>query len=195
MAVFFTSDTHFGHAGQMQRRSRDFPSVAAMDDAIIAAWNARVGPLDTVWHLGDFTLAGAKAAYDYLTRLHGIIHLVWGNHDRANVRRLSRWASSEFAREIKLDGHRITLCHYAMRVWNHCGRGALMLHGHSHGTLPGSSLSLDVGVDAWGFRPVTLPEILERLATLPEYRAQDHHGGAGLAPEFEMATEDRRGSD
>lgn len=175
MTVYFTSDTHFGHEGIIRHCHRTFPSVEAMDDAIVTAWNARIGPRDTVWHLGDFTLAGADAAEGYLSRLNGQIHLIWGNHDRNSVRSLARWVSSEYAREINLDGHRITLCHYAMRVWNQCGRGALMLHGHSHGNLPGTSQSLDVGVDAWDFRPVTLPEILSRLATLEPYRAQDHH--------------------
>lgn len=175
MAVYFTSDTHLGHEGIIRHCYRAFPSVAAMDDAIIDAWNARVGPRDTVWHLGDFTLAGADVAEGYLSRLNGEIHLIWGNHDRNSVRRMSRWASSEYGREIKLDGYRLTLCHYAMRVWNQCGRGSIMLHGHSHGNLPGTSQSLDVGVDAWDFRPVTLPEILSRLAGLPPFRAADHH--------------------
>jgi hypothetical protein len=38
---------------------------------------------------------------------------------------------------------------------------------HSHGGLAGDSQSLDVGVDCWDFRPVTLREIKERLATMP----------------------------
>lgn len=175
MATFFTADTHLGHAGLLKHGYRPFPSVEAMDEALIEAWNARVSPRDTVWHLGDFTLSGAEAAERYLSRLNGKLHLIWGNHDRNSVRRLPRWASSSYAQDMRLDGHKLTLCHYAFRVWDGCGRGALMLHGHSHNNLPASSQSLDVGVDAWGYRPVTLPEILERLATLPPYRAQDHH--------------------
>ena len=38
--------------------------------------------------------------------------------------------------------------------------------------------SLDVGADAWDFRPVTLAEILARMATLPPYQADDHHVAA-----------------
>ena len=86
--------------------------------------------------------------------------------------------SSQYATEINLDGHTLTLCHYGMRVWNRCHHGALMLYGHSHGSLPGNAQSLDVGADAWDFRPVTLAEILARMATLPPYQADDHHVAA-----------------
>lgn len=181
MAVYFTADTHFGHEGIVINRWRRFATVAEMDETLIGNWNAVVQPGDVVWHLGDFTLAGAEVAEGYLRRLNGHIHLVWGNHDRKSVRKLSRWVSSEYARDIKLDGRRITLCHYAMRVWDRCAHGALMLHGHSHGGLPGTSQSLDVGVDAWAFRPVSLPEILARLAELPVFRAEDHHAAAEIA--------------
>lgn len=42
-------------------------------------------------------------------------------------------------------------------------RGDIHLYGHSHGTLPGTATSTDVGVDCFGFRPVTLAEIRVRL--------------------------------
>ena len=175
MATYFTSDTHFGHEALIRHCFRDFSNIQVMDADMIRQWNARVGRNDTVWHLGDFTLLDADYADFILRQLNGNIHLIWGNHDRNSVRRLDRWVSSDYAREISLDGYRITLCHYAMRVWNQCGRGALMLHGHSHGNLPANSQSLDVGVDAWGFQPVTLQEILTRLQEQPTYRAEDHH--------------------
>lgn len=178
MTTFFTSDTHFAHEGIIRHCFRSFVSVQEMDETIIANWNARVGQKDIVWHLGDFTLAGAEVAETYLSRLNGKINLVWGNHDRNSVRKLPRWASSQYATEISLDGHPIILCHYAMRVWNRSHHGTLMLYGHSHAGLPGSNQSLDVGVDAWNFQPVTLPEILDRLATLPPFLSGDHHVAA-----------------
>jgi calcineurin-like phosphoesterase family protein len=39
------------------------------------------------------------------------------------------------------------------------GRGALNLHGHSHGRLAPLRRQVDVGVDLWSFRPITLAEI------------------------------------
>ena len=54
--IFFTADTHFGHAGARALYRRPFETVAAMDQALVAAWNERVGPADTIWHLGDFAV-------------------------------------------------------------------------------------------------------------------------------------------
>ncbi len=133
-------------------------------------------PSDSAWILGDFTLGNHEVAWKYLSQLNGTIHLIHGNHDRNSVRTMGEWASSMPVREIEHQGKKITLCHYAMRVWNGSHRGSLMLYGHSHGTLPGHSQSLDVGVDAWGFRPVTLDEIMARMATLEPYRATDTTG-------------------
>jgi calcineurin-like phosphoesterase family protein len=83
MAVFFTSDTHFGHAGARGFYRRPFASVAAMDVAMLERWNATVRPEDDVWHLGDFALGVPAAAMaDLLGRLNGRKHLITGNNDR-----------------------------------------------------------------------------------------------------------------
>lgn len=164
MTIFFTSDTHFGHARIIELCKRPFASVEEMDETLVANWNARVQPNDIVWHLGDFSMANIDVAEHYLGRLNGTLNLIWGNHDRAGVRNWGGWASSQYVAEIQHYGQHVTLCHYAMRVWNRSHHGSLMLYGHSHGNLPGTSLSQDVGVDAWDFRPVTLPEIIDRMA-------------------------------
>jgi calcineurin-like phosphoesterase family protein len=177
MTVFFTSDTHFGHAGRDNWliNQRGFASVDEMDETLIANWNAAVSQRDEVWFLGDFTLKGAQHARRYLDRLNGKLHLIWGNHDVNAVRNLPRWTSSQFGAEIRLDGYRLTLLHYAMKIWNRSHHGSLMLYGHSHGSLLGDSQSCDVGVDVWQFRPTTLDQILGRLATQPERTSVDHH--------------------
>ncbi len=54
MSLYFTSDTHFGHKNIIQTCNRPFASVDEMDEAMVARWNQRVGPDDTVFHLGDF---------------------------------------------------------------------------------------------------------------------------------------------
>jgi calcineurin-like phosphoesterase family protein len=50
-----------------------------------------------------------------------------------------------------------------LRTWNRIGRGALNLHGHSHGRLAPLARQIDVGVDVWDFRPVTLAQIRAHL--------------------------------
>ena len=119
-------------------------------------------------HLGDFAMGASPAECQaFFGRLNGTKHLVRGNHDKPRVLDLP-WASQHDLVQTTVDGTRLVLCHYAMRSWPGAWRGALHLFGHTHGTLPPTRQSCDVGVDAWAYRPVTLGEIRERLAGVDE---------------------------
>nr|MDJ0948647.1 metallophosphoesterase family protein [Alphaproteobacteria bacterium] len=166
--IWLTSDTHFGHAGIIRISDRPFRDVGEMDRALIANWNAVVRPEDEVWHLGDFWHKGERAPGHYLARLNGRKHLVFGNHD-GETSQATQWESVQDYKELVVDGQRLVLFHYGLRVWHGCKRGSWMLYGHSHGGLPGNSQSLDVGVDCWNYLPVDLAQIRARLATLPPY--------------------------
>ena len=138
---------------------RPFSNVEEMDRAMIAAWNEVVRPTDTVWHLGDFAhRCDPKRKRAILSQLHGNKHLIVGNHDDGDTQRMG-WGSVSQMKDITVDGQRIFMCHYGMRSWPGSHRGTLHVYGHSHGTLPGNSQCLDVGVDVWNFRPCSLPEI------------------------------------
>lgn len=161
MPVFFTSDTHFGHGGALGRFRRPFASVAEMNAAMIDGWNAAVGSEDEVWHLGDFAVRRPAAEMQaVLDRLAGRKHLILGNNDGAATAGLRGWASVGHYAEIEADGRRLVLCHYPFRTWNGMYKGALNLHGHSHGALKPLTRQFDVGVDPWKFRPVTVAELL-----------------------------------
>ncbi|RYB03685.1 metallophosphoesterase family protein [Lichenibacterium ramalinae] len=161
MTTFFTSDTHFGDTRALRFDHRPFPTLDAHDAGLIEGWNARVGPDDTVWHLGDFALGPAPDRIAaILSALAGEKHLVTGNNDGAATLALPGWASVTPYAEIAVEGRPLVLCHYAFRTWNGIGRGAVNLHGHSHGKLTPMPRQYDVGVDAQNFRPVTLAEIL-----------------------------------
>ncbi len=165
MAILFTSDTHFGHAGALALYRRPFASVAAMDEAMIERWNAAVGAEDEVWHLGDFAIRQSAARIAaLLALLKGRKHLVTGNNDPPAATQSPLWASVQPYAEIVAGGTPLVLCHYAFRTWRNMGKGAVNLHGHSHGRLKPQARQYDVGVDVWDFRPVTIEEILRRSA-------------------------------
>lgn len=177
MKSWFTADHHFGHANIIRHCARPFASVDDMNEEMIRRWNSLVAASDFVYHLGDFSFRGASPEV-YRHRLNGKIVFVIGNHDpeRHKLEQLGIFESIHSLLQIKVNGETIVLCHYGMRVWNKSHHGTLHLYGHSHGTLPGDSQSLDVGVDCWEFRPVSLEQIKARMATLPKRRVVDHHG-------------------
>lgn len=161
MTVFFTADTHFGHGGALGLYRRPFASVAEMDAAMVASWNATVGADDEVWHLGDFALRmSADAMAALLDGLAGRKHLVAGNNDGPATMGLAGWTSVVAYAETVVDGRNLVLCHYPFRTWRGSSQGWIDLHGHSHGRLKPLPRQYDVGVDVFGFRPVTLAQIL-----------------------------------
>src|SRR5215204_3603779 len=156
MATFFTADTHFGDVLILRRRGR-FASAAEHDGALITRWNETIGPEDEVWHLGDFAAGASRArCAEIYARLNGIKRLIRGNHDTNRVLKLP-WTDPplESARITVQDNsgseHSLYLAHYAHRSWPGLWRGVRHLYGHTHATLPDTSRSCDVGVDAWHY--------------------------------------------
>ena len=159
MTRFFTADTHFGDHRTINIWRRPFASTAEMDALLIAHWNAVVMPGDEVWHLGDVARRAADVA-GLLGRLNGTKHLIRGNNDPDATLAAEGWASVGDYAELEMGGRKLVLCHYPFRSWNGQHRGALNLHGHSHGRLKPIPRQFDVGVDAHGFAPVTLDALL-----------------------------------
>lgn len=176
MQIWFTADTHFGHERIIELANRPFATVEEMDEEMIRRWNAVVAPGDLIYHLGDFAFCDHTP---YLARLNGQKKLIIGNHDHSNrLKKAKGWATIDSLLRVKgIPGEPlpVVLCHYAMRVWSSSHHGALHLYGHSHGSLPGDHQSCDVGVDCWGFQPVTLNDVKMRLRKHPTRVEPDHH--------------------
>lgn len=188
--LWFTSDTHFGHANVISYSNRPFVSAEDMDERMIAAWNDVVKHEDEVWHLGDFSFHPFKQLVEVLRRLHGKKHLILGNHDKTIVKNKSKltlpgsgdlFHSIQHYAELKpqKDVH-LVLFHYGQRVWNKHHHGSIHLYGHSHGSLPPHGLSVDVGVDCKEitdeYRPVSLDEVLAYMEKRQK-SIVDHHTG------------------
>ena len=159
MNVFFTSDSHFGDHRTINLWRRPFAGTSEMNELLIERWNAVVRPQDEVWHLGDVARRAADVQ-TLLARLNGTKHLLRGNNDPDATANAAGWASVHDYLEHELDGHRLVLCHYPFRSWNGQHRGAINLHGHSHGRLKPMPRQFDVGVDVRDYAPVTLPQLL-----------------------------------
>jgi calcineurin-like phosphoesterase family protein len=182
--VFFTSDTHFGHANIIKYANRPFNNIEEHDQALVDNWNAVVPEKGAqVFHLGDFLF---KASLRHLMdQLNGQIHLIQGNHDKRLFKGGGRdlFASLSPYKEVKVQPpdedaqpQMIVLCHYAFEVWNKSHYGSWHLHGHSHGTLPtgNGKCRVDAGVDVWDYKPITF-EQLQKHMSHKEFVPIDHH--------------------
>lgn len=176
--IYFTSDLHLNHARIIELANRPFGSVEEMNDTIIGNINDTVGADDTLWVLGDVCM-GMTKTQDARKLLETLeckdVHLVMGNHDPR--RRRDELIEAGFAtvsdyEELRVGSHRAAvLCHYPLMSWNGSARGAYMLHGHIHATAEYNERNrrdgirrYDVGVDANGYRPVSIEHVKEFFA-------------------------------
>lgn len=138
-----------------------------MDAQLIRRWNERIKPEDTVIHMGDFCFrnshggkegeGGQSKAEHYLDSLNGDVICVRGNHDKNNS--LNTRIESLV---LDIGGHRMFCCHRPDDIDK---RFEVCLVGHVHGEWKtkriGKTLLINVGVDVWDYRPVSLEQILK----------------------------------
>lgn len=183
--IHFVSDTHWHHQNVIKYSNRPYSSVDEMNEAMIENWNKVVKKGDEVYHLGDVSFGNYEKTTPILRRLNGMKHIIWGNHDKtlqANQDDLIKTGlirSVQHYKEISINKQSIVLFHFGMRTWNKAHHGAILLYGHSHGSLPPFGKSADVGVDSKVFteeyRPVSQDEVMEYMSKRT-FEAVDHHG-------------------
>lgn len=184
--TFFTSDTHFSH--DLMIRLRGFDSAEEHDSFIVEQWNRIVRPNDIIFHMGDVTLKNVSRVRHVMEQLHGIKHLILGNHDRAHPcfknSHNQHAPYREFFESVSLFGRirinqtNIVLSHFPYEgeseeredrlvEFRLRDQGIPLIHGHTHSgenysrSDQGSSM-IHVGWDAWE-RPVSEDEIREYI--------------------------------
>lgn len=177
MTVWVTSDLHFGHKNIMNHcppRGVAFDNdVDQMTAGLISRWNQRVAKDDIVWVVGDFAWKPDVGEYAF-GELNGYKHLILGNHDGRHVQRLG-WESIQTYYELEYAGTKLVMFHYPIQVWNGAHKGALHLHGHSHGNTAPVGGRADIGVDLhYNLAPFTMEEAITYASWKP-YESSDHH--------------------
>lgn len=185
MKTWFTSDTHFSHHNVITYCKRPFTGIEHMNSEMIRLWNETVAPEDTVYFLGDFSLS-KDPVEKILPLLNGTKHLILGNHDRPHMAHARKETKAETARlfylqcgfatiqydlKINIAGHSVKL-HHMPYSGDHTemerygkyrpkNEGDWLLHGHVHDLFKIQGKQINVGVDVWDFKPVSLEQIAE----------------------------------
>jgi len=161
MDIFFSSDSHYGHANIIKYCSRPYESVWQMNTDLASKWNALIRPDDIVIHLGDVTLIRDANKYtetiNLIRNLSGRKLLIYGNHDHARM--LPNYGEWGWRVLDKLQIEDILLVHEPPLIKPESVN--LVLHGHSHGKLGHKPGYIDLGVDAQpNYAPINARQIL-----------------------------------
>lgn len=187
--ILFWGCLHYGHDPKWDIpiwRRRGFDSSAEHDEAIIRHWNSKATDKTVGFLLGDimFGFGGEEKFKSLMSRLNfRRVFVMAGNHNAGwkqtfeSVHDNTYYVYGKKAGEIRgiekevifvpnyleayVNGQPIVLSHYAIASWNGQGKGAWMLHSHSHGSLYGTDLGnilytakiMDVGVERFLYPP------------------------------------------
>jgi len=171
MKNWFSSDYHLGHANIIKYCERPFVDVEEMSATIIKNHNQRVKKEDTVFFLGDFCFRNSPGGKEgegkldkaefYINQLNGRFVFIKGNHDKNNSMK------TPIERVIiKYGGKKVCMVHNPIHADSNY---ELNFVGHVHEKwkirpLGETSIMVNVGVDVWGFKPVTYEEINKEVS-------------------------------
>lgn len=170
--IWIVSDLHFSHKNivkystnrknELNLDENDNEMLKKHDEALIRRWNYTVKKYDTVYILGDFSFATTDETRKILEKLNGKKHLIIGNHD-ASCKGLDNYFESvSQIKEVTFkktvypfldENMHCIMCHFPMMAWNRRMHGAIMVHGHCHGSLDeinkqSEELRVDIGFDS-----------------------------------------------
>lgn len=187
MAIFFTSDTHFGHRNIIKYCDRPFSSVEEMDEHMIRVWNEQVGVSDIVFHLGDFSFYNTSESQRIYDRLKGHKILIRGNHDKREIAELFDETYSQYdyikdvvdvfspslIRDLKFQHipkislpdstFRNTLCGHVHTNW----ASLVSVIPSDRGLI--YNYYINVGIDIWK-RPISLNRIMDEFANMEAHK-------------------------
>ena len=166
--IFFTADEHHSHENIIKYCDRPFKDVNQQTKIIIEKHNDTVNEHSVVYHLGDFFWGGADQAPSFLRILKRYKKvksriLILGNHDKLNPWTYVDAGFSSVHTSCVIGGNTLLShdpCVYQAGVWE-----LNMFCGHVHGLWKklNDRNIINVGVDVWGFAPVSLKTLLEEI--------------------------------
>lgn len=158
--VWVWSDIHFGHNNIIGYSNRPFDDVQSMNEAMIRAYLACVGPDDVVIWNGDIGFKSAGVINEILDRLPGYKIQVIGNHDMDRAGKLTDFNVDErhLCYIVNVDGAQLLFTHYPM---DRVPAGCVNVHGHIHQNTA-CYWNINVCVEHTNYAPRSLDSIVEQ---------------------------------
>jgi calcineurin-like phosphoesterase family protein len=147
--------------------------VEEMNEVMIEKWNNRVNKNDLVYHIGDVGFfKSAQQMQDTMSLLNGRKILIKGNHDRFTNTQYRQAGFEDIHDELMLEiidragaGQKFLLTHKPEVLYTGPG---YVLCGHIHQQFYYQGNNLNMSVEVWGYQPVTMEEINQRIDWLRE---------------------------
>ena len=163
MKIYLTSDHHFGHSNILKFTGLDgnlirpnFKDVNEMNQYMIDQWNSVVKPEDHVWHLGDVCMSGHFLPI--IAKLNGHKRLILGNHDKEDVGKY-RKAGFQKIRGSNMNSG-VLMTHFPVHP-AHFGKAKVNAHGHIHERCSPKGSYVNVSVERWDYKPISIEQVLE----------------------------------
>ncbi len=164
--IYFTADQHFGHDAIIEYCKRPYKNSTQMDRVLIVNWNNVVKEDDVVYVIGDFSMVGPshKQYLERITRkLNGEKHLILGNHDRLKPFDYVDIGFTTVHTTLQLPGTDFIMHHDPSAVCIDKSKKWIVGHVHDLFKTLNKGAVINVGVDVWGFHPVSLDAIIQCL--------------------------------
>jgi calcineurin-like phosphoesterase family protein len=167
--IWFTADLHFLHPKIVQICDRP-TTIEEHDEWLLARINSKVNKHDTLYIIGDVSMASKEKTEKILHKVNGNKILILGNHDN-NIDKSTLFGEIKQIKNFTFSSPsypniHIVLCHYPIASWERKVHGSWHLYGHTHNRFQNSGLSFDVGVDAQDYYPISLEEVMDKMTKL-----------------------------
>lgn len=174
--IYYTSDWHLGEDrlgidGKPNVFYRPFSSIKENDDTIMNNLYDTFKDGDALWHLGDVIVGNIKTSERHLKQMRSMypnsqFNLVLGNYDTDKVNILSQYFDTvheEFNLVSFSNNLMIYLNHYPSKCKKQLEENqeyTFAITGHIHSLWKVQRGIINVGVDAWNFRPVSHSQLM-----------------------------------
>lgn len=160
--IWFTADWHLDHEAILDLGQRPFPRLKQMEKTILRNYKEVVNSEDIVYFLGDiFFHKNTPKIESTLRNLPGTKILILGNHDKLNPFVYQELGFYQVATWLSFD-EKIYMIHDPAIAG--CMLDKNFICGHIHKLFKKQKNALNVGVDIWDFRPVSIDQVKQEFS-------------------------------